>query len=144
MKKLLLLSAVAVMFAASCSNDVADQMGAVDGKLPISISLNVEPSRANDTAFESGDQLGLYVVNHTNVGAGTLANYNNHIDNMRFTLSSDWTPDESIYWLDHSTKADFYAYYPYGEVSNVKAYEFSVKNDQSNEANYWASDFLWG
>ena len=144
MRKILPILFVVVALFGSCTNADTDQMGAVDGKLPISISLNVEPSRANDTTFESGDQLGLYVVNHTNSGAGSLASYNNHIDNMRFTLLSDWTPDESIYWLDHTTKADFYAYYPYGEVSNVNAYAFSVKNDQSNEANYWASDFLWG
>ena len=84
MKKFLFILAVAAM-AAACVNPETDETGAL-GKLPISISLNVESSRANDTTFESGDQLGLYVVNRTNAGAGTLATYNNHVDNMRFTL----------------------------------------------------------
>ena len=142
MKKFLLLLAVAAM-SASCIGDLSDQFGQGEGgKLPINIS--VAQSRANDVAFENGDQLGLYVVNHNASGAGTLKSYNNHVDNMRFTLSSTWTPDENIYWLDNSTKADFYAYYPYGTPANVNAYAFSVKNDQSSEADYWASDFLWG
>lgn len=142
MKKILLLLAVAAM-SASCIGDLSDQFGQGEGgKLPINIS--VAQSRANDVAFESGDQLGLYVVNHNASGAGTLKSYNNHVNNMRFTLSSTWTPDENIYWLDNSTKADFYAYYPYGTPANVNAYAFSVKNDQSSEADYWASDFLWG
>ena len=142
MKKFLLLLAVAAM-SASCIGDLSDQFGHGEGgKLPINIS--VAQSRANDVAFENGDQLGLYVVNHNASGAGTLKSYNNHVDNMRFTLSSTWTPDENIYWLDNSTKADFYAYYPYGTPANVNAYAFSVKNDQSSEADYWASDFLWG
>ena len=142
MKKFLLLLAVAAMSAA-CIGDLSDQFGQGEGgKLPINIS--VAQSRANDVAFENGDQLGLYVVNHNASGAGILKSYNNHVDNMRFTLSSTWTPDENIYWLDNSTKADFYAYYPYGIPANVNAYAFSVKNDQSSEADYWASDFLWG
>lgn len=40
---------------------------------------------------------------------------------------------------------DFYAYYPYIEdLTNARSIVFSVKTDQSNEADYWASDFLWG
>ena len=140
MKRFLLFALVATMFA-SCMNDLFDQNGGSD-KMPITIS--VEQTRANDVSFESGDQLGLYVVNYENGSAGTLASNGNHVDNMRFTLSSTWTPDEEIYWKDKTTKADFYAYYPYGYPSNVSAYPFSVNEDQSSEANYWASDFLWG
>ena len=140
MKRFLIFALVATMFA-SCVNDLFDQNGGSD-KMPITIS--VEQTRANDVSFESGDQLGLYVVNYENGSAGTLASNGNHVNNMRFTLSSTWTPDDEVYWLDKTTKADFYAYYPYGYPSNVSAYPFSVNSDQSNEAEYWASDFLWG
>ena len=140
MKRFLLFALVATMFA-SCVNDLFDQDGGSD-KMPITIS--VEQTRANDVLFERGDSLGLYVVSHDKGSAATLADSGNHVDNMRFTLSSTWTPDETIYWKSKVTKADFYAYYPYGYPSNVSAYPFSVNSDQSNEADYWASDFLWG
>ena len=49
-----------------------------------------------------------------------------------------------MYWLDKTTKADFYCYYPYGNPSSVTAYPFAVNADQSTLANYKASDFVWG
>ena len=68
----------------------------------------------------------------------------NHVDNMGFTYSTKWTPDEEIYWKDQTTKAVFYCYYPYGTPNSVTAYKFSTKADQSTLANYKASEFLWG
>jgi hypothetical protein len=67
------------------------------------------------------------------------------VDNERFTYNNGaWIPDETIYWKDQSTAADFYAYYPYSESVNISAHPFSVMADQSTEDNFWASDFLWG
>lgn len=124
-----------------CTNDASQDEQLAD-RMPIKISL--EKSRANDTTFESGDQVGLYVVNYNGSTAGTLTSTENHINNACFTLSTDWIADEELYWKDASTKADFYAYYPYGNATDVSAYPFSVNTDQSAEADYWASDFLWG
>jgi hypothetical protein len=69
----------------------------------------------------------------------------NHADNIGFTYSGSWSAATPIYWKDATTKADFYCYYPYSSsISNVEAYSFAVKTDQSSVANYKASDFLWG
>lgn len=132
---------VLVLLLIGCTNDVSHDEQLV-GRLPIKI--NFEKSRANDTAFENGDQIGLYVVNYDGSTAGTLTSTENHVNNACFTLSTHWRADEELYWKDTSTKADIYAYSPYGNPTDVSAYQFSVKTDQSAEANYWLSDFLWG
>ncbi len=111
--------------------------------IPINISVG-NWTRATDTSFESGDAIGIYVVNYNGNNPGVLANSGNHVNNMRFTYTTTWTPDQQIFWKDASTHADFYAFYPYGTVSNVSSYSFSVQTDQSTEAGYKKSDFLWG
>lgn len=137
MKKLFFLAAMAAMF--SCSENVTNlPEQPVDEKLPINISTTV--TRATDSAFETGDKVGIFVVNEPN----ELATSGNHVDNMGFTYSIKWTPDTEIYWLDKSTKAEFYCYYPYAESANTAAHSFATKADQSSLDNYKASEFLWG
>lgn len=138
MKKFSLFALVVLVISCAKNNSQIEQSA---DRLPIKISL--EKSCANDTSFESGDQVGLYVVNYDGSTAGTLTSAGNYVDNARFTLSSDWSADEELYWKDATTKADLYTYYPYGTPTNISEYPFSVNTDQSIETNYWASDFLW-
>lgn len=141
MKKLFTLAAVAaMMFSCSKSEDITPDAG----KLPINISVG-QQTRANDEVFEDGDEVGIYVVNYDGSTAGALAESGNQADNSKFTYSNSvWTPDETIYWKDANTAADFYAYYPYSASANISAHPFSVQADQSTEDAFWASDFLWG
>ncbi len=113
-------------------------------KMKINISPSITATRATDYGFETGDCIGLYVVNYSGSNPGTLTNSGNHIDNMRVCYSSTWTPDTEVSWADKETHADFYAYYPYTSVKSVAAHEFSVKSDQSTESAYKASDFMAG
>ena len=138
MKKLFtLMAAVAAMV--SCSNNVENVPTTPETNLlPINISTTL--TRATDSAFEAGDKVGIFVVNEPNA----LAASGNHVDNMGFTYSTKWTPDAPIYWLDQTTKADFYCYYPYAEGVSTTAHTFATKADQSTLANYKASEFLWG
>ena len=138
MKKLFLLVAV---FAAmiSCSESLENTPATPEtDKLPINISTTL--TRATDSAYEAGDKVGIFVVNEPN----TLVASGNHVDNMGFTYSTTWTPDTPIYWLDKSTKADFYCYYPYAENVSTTAHTFATKANQSQLADYKASEFLWG
>lgn len=113
-----------------------------DKKMEIRISPSM--TRATDFGFETGDCIGLYVVNYSGSTPGSLSNLGNHVDNMRFTYNGTWTPDQIITWADNKTHADFYIYYPYANVQNVAAYPFSVKADQSTETAYKASDLMTG
>lgn len=122
---------------------------APQAKLPINIStLLLEPdgTRANDYAFESGDRIGLYVVNRQADGSESpLKTTGNHVDNMLFTYNGTWTPATQIYWQDDKTHADFYLYHPYtASISSVEAMPFTVSADQSSESSYKASDLLAG
>ena len=116
--------------------------------MPISLHCSIADivSKATDTAFEAGDRIGLYVVNYDGDTAGSLQSTGNYVDNMPFTYGNGaWTPQSTVYWKDETTPADFYVYYPYGSnPKDVSAYPVEVKADQSLEANYKTSDFMWG
>ena len=145
MKKLFLFALVAMMLC-SCSksgNNEKIPLPVKPTEIPINVSMGVW-TRATDTSYESGDKVGIYVVNYDGSTAGTLQSSGNHVDNMRFSYTTKWTPDTEIYWKDQTTKADFYCYYPYGSPADISAYAFTTKADQSKLADYKASEFLWG
>lgn len=114
-------------------------------RIPIGISTSI--TRVTETAFESGDQIGLYVVNRNDDGShNDLKPSGNYVDNMRYTDSyNTWTPDETVYWKDDKTCADFYLYYPYQATHiNENPMVFKVEADQSNINSYNNSDVMVG
>lgn len=113
-------------------------------RIPIDISTTI--TRATETAFENGDQIGLFVVNRNADGTqAALQPTGNHVDNMLYTYSDVWTPVTPVYWKDDRTCADFYLYYPYrNTVSSVSAMPFDVAADQSSASAYKAADLLVG
>ena len=144
MRELLTLAAVAALMF-SCSENPTPEPEPTPTPPPTqekwAINISASITRATDTSFENGDKVGIYVVNQPNA----LKTSGNHVDNIGFTYLGSWSAATPIYWKDETTKADFYCYYPYSSsISNVEAYSFAVKTDQSSVANYKASDFLWG
>ena len=113
----------------------------VSEKIPIKISVSPF-TKVTDTSYESGDKVGLYVVN----SGSALVSTGNHADNIAFTFTgSTWDGASDLYWKDQTTAANFYCYYPYvSGISNVKAIPFTVKTDQSTIEGYKASELLWG
>lgn len=114
-------------------------------RIPIGISTYI--TRVTETAFESGDRIGLYVVNRNDDGSqNDLKPSGNYVDNMRYTYSyNTWTPDETVYWKDDKTCADFYLYYPYQAVhANENPMVFKVEADQSKVNSYKNSDVIIG
>ena len=153
-KKSIGIALLIVITMCACSSDNDNEQKVQDQNTepkiwPIKISTTVSDiidTRATDFAFEAGDEIGLYVVNHNSDGTpGTLMPQGNYVNNMRFTYSGTWTPDTPIYWQDNNTHADFYLYYPYrATVSSISAMPFSVNADQSTEAAYKAGDLIIG
>ena len=108
--------------------------------VPIQIATTM--TRATDYAFENGDNVGLFVVNEPK----SLQLSGNHVDNCKFTFDgTKWNAGKEIYWLDATTKADFYCYYPYTpSVPSITEFPFKVSQDQSTEKGYKTSNFMWG
>jgi len=152
MKKILLFAACTCIALFSCSKE--DNSDPPKPKPPTppttqtNIPINIATTawtKATDSGFESGDKVGIYVVNYSGTSPGTLASSGNHVNNMGFTYTTVWTPDTKVYWKDETTKTDFYCYYPYTTaISDVSSYPFSVKASQAALSDYKASDFLWG
>lgn len=113
-------------------------------QIPINVSATI--TRATEEAFESGDRIGLFVVNRNADGsAATLKPLGNHLDNMPYTYTTAWNAEKTVYWKDAQTHADFYMYYPYTQtVASVSAMPFSVSADQSSLDAYKSSDLIVG
>ncbi len=113
----------------------------------------VNETRADESGFANGDRFGLFVVNYSGGDPGTLTLSDNQVNNVAITYNADansWQSATDIYWSDPITPADVYGYYPfYNGMSDVDAYNFEVKSDQSivgtdgEMGSYEASDLLW-
>ena len=148
MKPYFLIGILSTYLFACCSSDSVNETVPPTPpleKLPINISTSVS-SRATDLAFEVGDKIGLYVVNHNADGsAAALKVSGNHVDNMLYTYNSTWTPATQTYWIDNITHADFYLYYPYtSTITSIDAMPYSVKANQSQLSDYKAGDLMIG
>lgn len=127
---------IGLLSLGSCQKQAVDSVPA-----PMSIQF-IHPSavtRATETAFESGDKIGLYVVETP----APLQVSGNYVNNLQATFNgSQWTGDSGLRWPSTESVCDIYAYYPYMEVSTITAAPFSVLEDQSD--GFGACDFLWG
>ena len=96
-------------------------------------------SRVTETAFETNDQIGLFLTEQ-NVPLEVSGNYVNNAS-LSF-MDDEWLPEKTIYWNEGNY--DAYAYFPYvSPVPSVDDMPFTVSLDQSVPENYEASDFLW-
>lgn len=107
-----------------------------NGDLKVAVSAQMYNfTKATDTAFEEGDEIGLHIVTS---GA--------YLNNAKYTYTDGALVSESVnYWYDdESVVADVLAYYPYSAEATYKAegYTFTVAADQAVEGGYAASDLL--
>lgn len=113
--KHIIMSACAVMLCACSSENGVDDVPVTPPtppepveQLPIRISSMPE-ARALDNAFETGDRIGVFVVNRNADGSAVgLKAQGNYIDNSMYTFHGTWTSAVQEYWKDDITHADFY------------------------------------
>lgn len=112
--------------------------------------FNVEypATKATETAFETGDKMGVYITGYKNGKPLALQLGGNYKNNNPVTFDgTKWTADPVIYWGEGTY--DVYAYYPFCMPSSVDEMPFSVALDQRTEETaealsaYEASDFLY-
>lgn len=153
-----LLTLLLSVLSVSCSVDEPFNESTSSDLTPLRINLSGEISqvyqtRANDSGFCDGDEVGIYIVDYNGATAGTLLDEGNRGDNVKHTFDEanyKWYGAQDLYFKDSNTNVDIYGYYPFGSPSDVKNYAFEVQKDQSTSASYGkmggyeASDFLWG
>lgn len=132
----------------SCENDIwglETNQAAVTNK---SVSFSVSgPSsiKSTDTRFEEGDMVGVFAVERLASEQGTLKDNGNYADNKCFrfngtTFEAVSTNDQIVF--PKGKVLDFYVYYPYATENQETSFAFGVQINQSDYANYTASDLL--
>ncbi len=130
MKKIFVtLCAVATLAACTTETDIGGGSISSNGEITIAASA----TRATDTSFEDDDQIGLSATKTTS-GEEWLTNAQLDYSEGIFTSGQYW-------YMNSSETSTFVAYYPYS-ADGVPT-EFTVKSDQSTEANYTASDLMF-
>lgn len=144
MKRYIGLAALALLVM-GCEKE--DNYQVEDGAMRIEV-LHPSATRATETAFESGDVIGLYATEYAGEVAVPLQISGNWANNVATTFDGAlWTPDKKIFWSDN--KMDVYGYYPYMKPTSIEEHLWSVQLDQSTPetsdalSGYEASDFLW-
>lgn len=144
MKRYIGLAALALLVM-GCEKE--DNYQVEEGAMRIEV-LHPSATRAIETAFESGDVIGLYATEYAGEVATPLQISGNWANNVATTYNgSVWTPAKKIFWSEN--KMDVYGYYPYMTPSSIDEHLWSVQLDQSTPetadalSGYEASDFLW-
>ena len=161
MKKILLFALVAATMTA-CSSDSEPTQAPVAGKQPIVLGTGMPNMRSNKqdlqkTELEGGTTVGVYI--YFKDAQTTNTTYNYGYKNIAYTVSgtggdlSIVTSTEQPYYPDVKTQnIDIYAFAPRAttytgtdELTGLTAQDvFTTKADQTAEADYCASDFVWG
>ena len=157
MKRIMLLMLAASVIAVSCERSEFEPTPNELGALAINLTGQIDQvisTRVSAEGFCDGDAVGIYVVNNVDGTSGTLSSKGNQVDNLKYTFNEadlKWASESPAYYKDASTLVDIYGYYPYVKnISDVNAYEFTIKSNQRSKAtdkalgSYEASDFLFG
>lgn len=135
----------AVLLMAACVNQVEEDAPS-GGKIPISFAAKINQSatttKVTDTAFESGDEIGLFATI-----SGTSIDVERYIDNLKLVCQGgeNLIPEEDVFYPEGGVSLDFTAYYPYQAnalQSLGTTLQIAVDEDQSEHENYSKSDFL--
>ena len=123
-----------------CTDDETEDMTDRGDIITFNIRHPVmQQTRATDTDFEAGDQVGVFLT----VSGQTVEVAGNYATNLPLSYDgTKWSSFYTLYWDDGSY--DAIAYYPYTTpFSSISDFPFSVQTDQSTAAAYTSSDFLW-
>lgn len=139
MKKFTIFATLAMVALAAISCNKNEEPKPQPEQKVISVSTSLYSfTKATDTAFESGDAIGVHIIsNQPNEP---------YLNNAKYTYSGTaWKGEQTNYWYkDESVVADIYAYYPYSANGgyNATGINFTVNSDQTTPAGYTASDLM--
>lgn len=160
-KNFFITAVMAVTLFASCSNDeLAQQQPDIATRHAIELTTSIETSgtrTAGKPVTRAAASLQSTTVD-TQSTLGVFVTYNSQQSttpssvNVPFTYSSDsqtWSPTSPIYFPSDGSSIDITVYTPYqDDITTVDdiptADNFTVKSDQTSDADYLASDLLTG
>lgn len=139
-----ILLAACVMLTVSCSQE-ADDLLTNQSTEPTSRAVTFNASfgegttRATETSFETGDQIGVWAVQANS----SLRSSGNYADNVSYVYSggSFTAAGTGISLPNNGSSLAYYAVYPYSaSFNNTGAFSFTVRSSQTVHADYTASD----
>ena len=114
----------------------------------IRFNFSLPQTKATATSFEVGDAVSLFAVEYSSEDAPEVQIAGDFINNEELTFNgSEWVADKTLYWS--AKPCDFYALYPYTNLTSVEEFPFEVAIDQNSSktqsslGGYEASDLLW-
>ena len=141
MKKNMIFAAIAALALTACSNDDDIKVGG-DNAILLTSSLNVAETRAatdiQTSAFDAGETVDVYITEHN--GGNNPTTYPQPIE---YTTGAGGalTVGTQYYYPTSGNGVNIYALYP---ATAATGELFTIKEDQSTDANYKASDLMYG
>lgn len=141
MKKNMILAAIAALALTACSNDDEIKVGG-DNAILLTSSLNVAETRAatdiQTSAFDAGETVDVYISE--NNGGNNPTTYPQPIE---YTTGAGGalTVGTQYYYPTSGNGVNIYALYP---ATAATGELFTIADDQSTDANYKASDLMYG
>lgn len=143
--RFLMTMAVAAMTLAACNNEETDTWA---GEIRLSSGLEAQQTRSIATDLQgvqiaSDVHVGFFI--NENVASGSTAT-TTYTQNLDYTASgSGGFNGTAVYYPQSGNGVNIYAYAPWKTSLTLDGnYAFSIKADQSKDADYLASDLLWG
>ena len=141
MKKNMIFAAIAALALTACSNDDDIKVGG-DNAILLTSSLNVAETRAatniQTSAFDADETVDVYITEHN--GGNNPTTYPQPIE---YTTGAGGalTVGTQYYYPTSGNGVNIYALYPAtAETGKL----FTIAEDQSTDANYKASDLMYG
>lgn len=141
MKKNMIFAAIAALALTACSNDDEIKVGG-DNAILLTSSLNVAETRAatdiQTSAFDAGETVDVYITEHN--GGNNPTTYPQPIE-YSTAAGGALTVGTQYYYPTSGNGVNIYALYP---ATAATGELFTIKDDQSTDANYKASDLMYG
>lgn len=139
-----MIMAVAALAMTACGNDENGDMDNWNGEIRLSSGVAVLQTRANsndvpDKQIAAGQEIGIYV---SPVAGETVFTGYGNVSAKADGSGNFGTYSTTMYYPQSGNSVNISAYHPYN-VETSDEYDFSVAADQSDDANYYASDLLY-
>ena len=137
----MIFAAIAALALTACSNDDEIKVGG-DNAILLTSSLNVAETRAatdiQTSAFDAGETVDVYITEHN--GGNNPTTYPQPIE-YSTAAGGALTVGTQYYYPTSGNGVNIYALYP---ATAATGELFTIKEDQSTDANYKASDLMYG